>query len=103
MKFCERCGSMLFPAKIKSTYYWKCRTCGRKKVSEVKKLRFERKYEHKKKILIEEKPKLPQTTKSCPKCESSKAYFWIQQTGIEDGPPTQFFKCVKCGYIWREE
>jgi DNA-directed RNA polymerase subunit M len=103
MKFCEKCGSVLFPTKKGNKCYLECRMCGRKIKSDIKRLKFETLHKMQKKVAIEEKLTLPVTIKYCPKCESSKAYFWTQQSGIEDEPPTQFFKCVNCGYVWRGE
>ncbi len=45
---------------------------------------------------------LPKVRKTCPKCGNDEAYFWVQQTRAADEPPTRFYKCTKCGYVWRE-
>ena len=38
----------------------------------------------------------------CGKCDHNKAYFQMFQTRSADEPMTQFFKCCKCGYQWKE-
>ncbi|MBE5728970.1 hypothetical protein IHI26_01255 [Candidatus Parvarchaeota archaeon] len=38
----------------------------------------------------------------CPKCGELKVIGWSQQTRSSDEPPTRFYKCMKCGYTWRE-
>lgn len=39
---------------------------------------------------------------TCRKCGAHEAYYWVLQTRAADEPPTRFYKCVKCGYVWRE-
>ena len=56
-------------------------------------------------IVLDEKSKidiLPKTDTQCPKCENREAYWWMQQMRAADEPPTRFFKCTKCGNVWRE-
>ena len=106
MDFCDKCGSILVPVKTKTGKgnYLYCRKCDRKQYKSVKNLKIT--VEHKKKEVIPVLEKnitmLPITTKMCPKCEHMDSYWWIQQTRSMDEPPTQFYKCVKCGYTWRE-
>jgi len=55
--------------------------------------------------LIEFNPKcidfIPKTYE-CPKCGHNEAYYWFMQTRAADEPPTRFYKCTRCGYVWRE-
>jgi DNA-directed RNA polymerase subunit M len=44
----------------------------------------------------------PQIKAKCPKCDNDKAYWWIVQTRGVDESSTQFYRCTKCGYTWRE-
>ncbi len=55
-------------------------------------------------IVIEgEQPRvLPKTKALCPKCGNNEAFYWMVQTRAGDEPPTRFFKCTKCGFVWRE-
>lgn len=45
---------------------------------------------------------LPKTKIACPKCGNDTAYYWEIQTRSADEPATRFFKCIKCGHVWRE-
>jgi len=97
--FCSCGGLMEFGKGI-----LKCRSCGK----EIKKDVTAKVITHAKKedvVIIEDnKPDLPTTSKSCPKCKNSRAYWWLIQTRSGDEPPTQFFRCTndKCKHTWRE-
>ncbi len=45
---------------------------------------------------------LPTVTIECPKCGNNQAYVWQVQTRGADESSTQFFRCTKCGYTFRE-
>jgi len=45
---------------------------------------------------------LPKTVATCPKCGNNEAYYWEVQTRSADEPATRFFKCTRCGHVWRE-
>jgi DNA-directed RNA polymerase subunit M len=104
IEFCDKCGSILVPIKKGSETIMKCRGCGRQAKKEVRVLKIVEEKKHEKGVLILEKDPtlLPLTDKACPKCEHSKAYWWMQQTRSADEPPTQFFRCEKCKHTWRE-
>ena len=38
----------------------------------------------------------------CPKCDNDKAYWWMVQTRSIDESMTQFYRCTKCNYTWRD-
>lgn len=38
----------------------------------------------------------------CSKCGNDEAYWWVLQTRRADEPPTRFYRCTKCGHVWRE-
>ncbi|MEM0379255.1 MAG: transcription factor S [Nanopusillaceae archaeon] len=103
MKFCPNCGRILV---IKDKYLV-CENCGYKEKIEIKKEKiFSEEKNTKSKIVIfekeETKEKLPIDEEIiCPKCGSKGAYFWSLQTRASDEAETKFFKCVKCGYVWR--
>ena len=44
----------------------------------------------------------PQTRAKCPKCGNMTAYWWMVQTRSIDESATQFFRCTKCGFTWRD-
>lgn len=45
---------------------------------------------------------LPTIRVECPKCGNRLAYVWQVQTRGADESMTQFFRCTKCGYTFRE-
>jgi transcription factor S len=44
----------------------------------------------------------PQVKAECPKCGNDKAYWWMVQTRGIDESSTQFYRCTKCSYTWRD-
>jgi len=106
VEFCEKCGSIMVPVKTKDGKgnYLLCRKCGHKAYKSVKSFKITETMKKREKVTVVDKDftTLPTTTKMCPKCENMKAFYWVQQTRSMDEPPTQFFKCTKCGYTWRE-
>jgi len=103
MEFCKKCGGILVPEKRGKQTYMVCRNCGYKTKSVPKSLKIKNEVEQRGVVVLENNQvTLPVTDKMCPKCENTKAYFWLQQTRAADEPPTQFFKCTVCGHTWRE-
>ena len=45
---------------------------------------------------------LPTARAECPKCSNMLAYVWQVQTRGSDESSTQFFRCTKCDYTFRE-
>jgi DNA-directed RNA polymerase subunit M len=45
---------------------------------------------------------LPTVRQECPKCGNNLAYAWQVQTRGSDESSTQFFRCTKCNYTFRE-
>ncbi|MEM2875522.1 MAG: RPA12/RPB9/RPC11 RNA polymerase family protein, partial [Candidatus Bathyarchaeia archaeon] len=45
---------------------------------------------------------MPTVQVECPKCGNNLAYAWQVQTRGSDESMTQFFRCTKCGYTFRE-
>ncbi len=43
-----------------------------------------------------------QVKAECPKCGNDKASCWQVQTRGIDESATQFYRCTKCGYTWRD-
>ncbi len=104
MEFCKKCGSIMVPIKKGKSVYMQCRKCGYKTRENIREIKIKEDVKQKKQIVVlEDDPTmLPTTEKICPKCEHNRAYWWLQQTRASDEPPTQFFRCVKCHYVWRE-
>ena len=104
VEFCKKCGSIMLPERKGKSVFLKCRKCGHKTNKGPKDIRIVEANPKVKGVVILEKNEtiLPTTEKMCPKCEHTKAYYWLQQTRSADEPPTQFFRCVKCKHVWRE-
>jgi DNA-directed RNA polymerase subunit M len=105
LQFCPKCGTALTPTKINDKIVLKCMKCGyetektEKSVTKV--------FQEKEKIVVvgkeEEKIRtMPKVKAECPKCGNREAFYWIVQTRGADESSTQFFRCTKCGYTWRE-
>lgn len=107
MEICPRCGKVM-ALRRSSKPAWTCSKCGyekllggniiytrvlkRGKIAEITVVDKE-----------EEEKVLPITTDVvCPECGAREAYYWSIQTRSADEPMTQFFRCKKCGYTWRE-
>lgn len=106
MKFCKKCGILLFVEKKRKHTFLVCRKCGKKTRLKKEKITItEAMPEIKKEIVVMGKKEgiaeLPKTKVMCPKCENVEAYWWMQQTRAADEPPTLFYKCTRCGYAWR--
>lgn len=104
IEFCKKCGSIMLPEKKTKNTYLKCRSCGYELKKGVRSMRILEEKESRKGIIVLEKNEvmLPVTDRVCAKCDNGKAYYWLQQTRSADEPPTQFFRCTKCKYVWRE-
>lgn len=97
MEFCA-CGGLL----VSTGTGFVCRSCG-KKVDKKINVKITTKAAKEDMVVIEDNtPDLPTTNKECKKCGNKEAYYWLIQTRSADEPPTQFFKCTKCKYTWRE-
>lgn len=103
--FCPKCGALMTPSKKAGKKLWKC-SCGYVtddpggSLVELKMINREDKI-----TIIDEQVKFeiyPKTNIECPKCGHNEAYYWFMQTRGGDEPETRFYKCVKCGYTWRE-
>ncbi|HID17854.1 TPA: transcription factor S [Candidatus Bathyarchaeota archaeon] len=105
MQFCSKCGTALTPTKKEDRIVLKCLKCGHE-VEKAEKAISRIKPEKEKIIVIgrdEEKIRtLPKARIICPKCGNQEAFYWMVQTRGADESTTQFFRCSKCGYTWRE-
>lgn len=118
MQFCPKCG-MRMNLVVKergrsSKVVFKCPNCGyelKSKVSSRKSetlvSRLAERLTPKEAIVVigekEANLKTAPTQKvECPKCGNREAYVWMVQTRGADESSTQFFRCTKCGYTWRE-
>lgn len=115
MEFCPKCGSRLEPKKGKKgsekSLVLACTKCGYKKKAASKKIepKVAKVFQHKPTQLVavigKEEQKLrtlPTVRMECPKCGNNLAYVWQVQTRGADESSTQFLRCTKCNYTFRE-
>jgi len=115
MQFCPKCGTRLVPKKFKDekkeTITLACQKCGYKKliVNEKATPKVAKVIQHNPQqqvaVIGREEQKLrtlPTVRVECPKCGNNTAYVWQVQTRGADESSTQFLRCTKCGYTFRE-
>jgi DNA-directed RNA polymerase subunit M len=115
MEFCPKCGSRLEPKKSKNrkeaTIVLVCPKDGYKKESgeKVEPPKIGKVIQHNPQQLVavigKEEQKLrtlPTVRIECPKCGNNIAYVWQVQTRGADESSTQFLRCTKCNYTFRE-
>lgn len=113
IKFCPRCGSVMYPKVKDGRHILFCPRCGYELDAgdeAIEAYRVKRRVEHspKEKIIVVDPDNMPSTAVLlkgqvvCPKCGSDEVYFWMMQTRSADEPSTRFYRCKGCGYTWRE-
>jgi DNA-directed RNA polymerase subunit M len=115
MEFCPKCGSRLEfkkPDKGKgASLMLVCPKCGYKKQESAKKVeaKIGKVIQHNPQqfvaVIGKEEQKLrtlPTVRIECPKCGNNTAYVWQVQTRSADESSTQFLRCTKCNYTFRE-
>lgn len=114
VEFCPECESMLRKTKKDGAKIYKCAGCGFEKSIEDTVNSAIGEYEKKRKELMEFKRKTlvvegegsspnPVAEEECPECGHSQAEFQQLQILAGDEPTTTFFRCLKCGLVWRHE
>ena len=115
MEFCPKCGSRLEPKKSKSgkepSLVLVCPKDGYKKEpgAVVEPPKVGKVIQHNPQQLVavigKEEQKLrtlPTVRIECPKCGNNTAYVWQVQTRGADESSTQFLRCTKCSFTFRE-
>jgi DNA-directed RNA polymerase subunit M len=113
MEFCPDCGTRLTPTPKKggkkATLVLSCPKCGYEKRAARALPALPKVVEHSPQeriaIIGKEEQKLrtlPTVRMECPKCGNNLAYVWQVQTRGSDESSTQFFRCTKCNYTFRE-
>ncbi|MBS7648665.1 MAG: transcription factor S [Candidatus Bathyarchaeia archaeon] len=112
IEFCPKCGTRLVLRRKKESKesYLACPKCGYERQVEAPILSPNRRVTEIKPedniVIIGEKEQklktLPVVTVECPKCGNNLAYVWQVQTRGADESSTQFFRCTKCSYTFRE-
>jgi len=115
MEFCPKCGTRLEPKKTKSgketILVLACPKCGYKKPEVAEKIepKVAKVIQHTPQqfvaVIGKEEQKLstlPTVRIECPRCGNNTAYVWQVQTRGADESSTQFLRCTKCSYTFRE-
>lgn len=110
LEFCPDCGTRLVPKKKgkKGILVLVCPKCGfEKKVGEGLERAVVVRGSRKEGVAVigrkeQDLRTLPTVRVECPKCGNMLAYVWQVQTRGADESMTQFFRCTKCGYTFRE-
>ncbi len=111
MKFCPNCGTLMRPSIKDGKKVMVCRKCGyveEPKTKTAYKITSKIKHSPREKTIVIDSKKESETLPKlkdvvyCPKCGYNEVYYWIMQTRAADEPPTRFYRCVKCGHVWRE-
>ncbi len=101
MKFCPKCEVRLKQDSSEANFI--CPKCGHSEKSG--KGRKQVKQESSSTInVLDENQKtdtMPVIKIECGKCGHDEAVWWMLQTRSADEPTTQFYRCVKCSYTWR--
>jgi len=113
VEFCPKCGRRMVPRRREEDknvlIVLACPKCGYIKPLDTEKPNLSRVIRHTPEgeivIVGEEEARLstmPKTKTECPRCGNMEAYWWMVQTRGADESTTQFFRCTKCSYTWRE-
>lgn len=102
MKFCPNCEIKL----KKSDSGLQCPKCDYVEGNEISKKTkkvIEEETESEFNVLAENEGEeaLPTIKIECEKCGNDEAVWWMLQTRSADEPTTQFYRCTKCRYTWR--
>jgi DNA-directed RNA polymerase subunit M len=104
MKFCENCGNVLVVITEDDGKFLFCRNCNIKSVLDTEVV-FTTNFDEKHEIAVfdSNEDEFPITNVLCPKCEDMVEAEWaMQQTRAADEPPTRFYRCKRCKWVWRE-
>jgi len=103
MRKCKRCGGAMVPEEVGGKLMLVCNSCGYREQAGQEERRKHSSSKSENVLVVEEEVKTAPTTHViCPYCGADRAYWWIRQTRAADEPSTRFYKCVKCGRVWRE-
>ncbi len=113
LEFCPKCGKRLVVQKDKEKgAFWTCPKCQFTKKVEGHEIPFvsvavktQKPYPESIAVIGKEEQKLrtlPTVKMECPRCENKLAFAWQVQTRGSDESSTQFFRCTKCNFTFRE-
>ena len=103
MKFCPKCDIRL--KKSSGNPVLSCPKCGYTEGQKSKIQDQVSEEETKSDFLVldenEAKDVMPTIEIDCEKCGNKEAFWWMLQTRSADEPTTQFYRCTKCDFTWR--
>ncbi|MEB3780258.1 MAG: transcription factor S [Desulfurococcales archaeon] len=112
LRFCPRCGGILYPRVRGGVKQLFCPRCGYEEnmmdPGDVYKMKTRVEHSPRERMIIVSDQDPPPTASivkgemRCPKCGHDELLFWMMQTRAADEPPTRFYRCRRCGYTWRE-
>jgi transcription factor S len=112
MDFCPNCGSILTPKTDESSAHeliiLSCKKCGYSSKPPANDKLDLKTIPHSPKqmiAVIDKKEDLsvePTIPIECPNCGNNTAYVWQVQTRGADESSTEFMRCTRCGYTFRE-
>lgn len=112
MEFCENCGKRLVSEKNGKDLVLVCQKCGikkklkgRGKVVVPSPIKEAKAFQESIAIIGRKEQKLrtlPTVRMECPRCGNNLAFVWQVQTRGSDESSTQFFRCTKCDFTFRE-
>jgi transcription factor S len=112
MDFCPNCGHILSPKTVESaenqTIILVCNKCGytgKPPADDKLECKTIKHNPHQTIAVIDKKEDIsvePTVTIECPNCGNNKAYVWQVQTRGTDESSTEFMRCTRCGYTFRE-
>lgn len=105
MKFCDGCGNILVVKTEDEGRFLFCKKCNKKfPLDETVAFSIKNGREKREVAVFDgEEPNFPTTRTLCPKCQTMEEAEWTMiQTRAADEPPTRFYRCLKCRWVWRE-
>ncbi len=101
MKFCPKCEARLRIDSSDSEFI--CPKCGYSEKGKKTTKQIENESGSTINVLDEKEKteSLPVIKIECGKCGHNEAVWWMLQTRSADEPTTQFYRCVKCSFTWR--
>ena len=110
IEFCPKCGGMVLPQRVwdyeDDRIVLRCSSCGYE-FFEADKSHYsvEKKVNTKETVMMrgDETTLFSTATKICPKCGHNRVYNESRQVRSSAEGPTFLFRCVNCGFVFREQ
>jgi len=112
MDFCPNCETKMIPLKKKKartvTLILSCPKCGKKMkyTRPNSNINLVQNHLRENLVIVGKKEQRLRTSPTfiiaCPKCGNKKAYAWMVHLGSLEQSSTQFFRCTRCNYTFRD-